>query len=142
MKIRDIQKELQQRNVYFADCFDRASLVKRLWEARGGDDDIASSDNGWGESDRTPAHGQWNQDSDFSFNEMRENSNGWMENDPNYFYSSQESAFGYNEMSDSPAFGVNRQSIFAPTSPYNKSEQWVYTKPVPPSTPPPGYYKG
>jgi hypothetical protein len=142
MKIRDIQKELQQRNVYFADCFDRESLVKRLSEARGENDDIASSDYGWMENDRTPARGQWTQDSAFSFNEMSGDSNGWKESDPNSFYSSQESAFGYNEMSDSATFGVNRQSIFAPTSPYKKSEQWVYTRPVPPSTPPPGYYKG
>ncbi|KAL7475370.1 hypothetical protein ACHAW6_001290 [Cyclotella cf. meneghiniana] len=141
MKIRDIQEELQRRHIYFADCFDRESLVKRLWEARGGDDDIASDDNGWGRNYRTPDDGLWNQDSSFSFNERTESANGWKENDPNSFYSSQETAFGYNEMSYSADFGVNRQSIFAPTSPYKKSEQWVYSKPVPPRTPPPGYYE-
>ena len=34
MKLREIQSELKQRNVSYADCFDRESLTKRLMEAR------------------------------------------------------------------------------------------------------------
>lgn len=34
MRLREIQLELKQRNVPFADCFDRDSLTKRLLEAR------------------------------------------------------------------------------------------------------------
>eukprot|EP00804_Cyclotella_cryptica_P013820 CCRYP_020883-RA/>CCRYP_020883-RA protein AED:0.07 eAED:0.07 QI:183/1/1/1/0.5/0.33/3/83/332 len=36
MRLREIQLELKQRNVSFADCFDRDSLTKRLLEAREG----------------------------------------------------------------------------------------------------------
>lgn len=35
MRLREIQAELKQRNVSYADCFDRDSLVKKLLEARG-----------------------------------------------------------------------------------------------------------
>ena len=35
MKVREIQAELKQRNIPYADCFDRESLTKRLMEARG-----------------------------------------------------------------------------------------------------------
>ena len=34
MRLREIQSELKERNVSYADCFDRESLVKRLLEAR------------------------------------------------------------------------------------------------------------
>ena len=34
MRLREIQSELKERNVSYADCFDRESLVKRLIEAR------------------------------------------------------------------------------------------------------------
>ena len=34
MRLREIQNELKERNVSYADCFDRESLVKRLVEAR------------------------------------------------------------------------------------------------------------
>lgn len=34
MRLREIQTELKERNVSYADCFDRESLVKRLVEAR------------------------------------------------------------------------------------------------------------
>lgn len=34
MRLREIQNELKERNVSYADCFDRESLVKRLGEAR------------------------------------------------------------------------------------------------------------
>ncbi len=34
MRLREIQNELKERNVSYADCFDRESLVKRLLEAR------------------------------------------------------------------------------------------------------------
>lgn len=34
MRLREIQNELKERNVSYADCFDRDSLVKRLGEAR------------------------------------------------------------------------------------------------------------
>ncbi|KAL3796253.1 hypothetical protein HJC23_008573 [Cyclotella cryptica] len=138
MKIRDIQKELQQRNVYFGDCFDRESLVKRLREARGENDDIASPENGWGKNEQNPA--QSDQDASFPYNDIRGNINGWKRNDPNSLYAHQETAYGYKETSDDIASQINQQSRFASSSPYEKSERWVYTSPVPPSTPPPGYY--
>mmetsp|Transcript_25110 Transcript_25110/g.37045 ORF Transcript_25110/g.37045 Transcript_25110/m.37045 type:complete len:350 (-) Transcript_25110:1483-2532(-) len=34
MRLREIQSELKERNVSYADCFDRESLVKRMLEAR------------------------------------------------------------------------------------------------------------
>ena len=34
MRLREIQTELKERNVSYADCFDRESLVKRLIDAR------------------------------------------------------------------------------------------------------------
>ncbi|KAL7542398.1 hypothetical protein ACHAXR_011747 [Thalassiosira sp. AJA248-18] len=36
MRLREIQSELKERNISYADCFDRESLVKRLVEARDG----------------------------------------------------------------------------------------------------------
>ena len=36
MRLREIQSELQERNISYADCFDRESLVKRLVDARDG----------------------------------------------------------------------------------------------------------
>lgn len=36
MRLREIQSELKERNVSYADCFDRESLAKRLEEARDG----------------------------------------------------------------------------------------------------------
>ena len=36
MRLREIQSELQERNISYSDCFDRESLVKRLVDARDG----------------------------------------------------------------------------------------------------------
>mmetsp|Transcript_39255 Transcript_39255/g.71903 ORF Transcript_39255/g.71903 Transcript_39255/m.71903 type:complete len:386 (+) Transcript_39255:64-1221(+) len=36
MRLREIQSELKERNISYADCFDRESLAKRLVEARDG----------------------------------------------------------------------------------------------------------
>ena len=36
MRLREIQSELKEMNISYADCFDRESLVKRLIEARDG----------------------------------------------------------------------------------------------------------
>lgn len=114
MRLRDIQIELQNRNVYYGDCFDMESLVQRLREARG--------DNVWGEKNESNNF-EMNDDS-CMYNETERNNYEW---DPVQLEHEQDSVYYSND-------GNNEFN-----TPW-KSQEWVYDTPMPPNMPPPEFF--
>ena len=113
MSIREIQLELEQRNIFYGDCFDEESLMRRVREARG--------ENVWEENHSID--GQMYQE---SYLDMEQNNFG-REGQNEFLYDQR-----YNEVER-----FNEEALF--DAQFNNSEGWVYMNPVPPNTPPPEY---
>jgi hypothetical protein len=127
MRVQDIQYELQQRNIFYGDCFDRDSLVMRLKEARREilwEESLAGAD-------------EMNQESPYSYEGSEQNNNyGW--GDQSAYQSDQESSYSYNDITDQTIGESNEHESV--DTPFENSGRWVYDNPVPPNMPPPEYF--
>ena len=118
MRLRDIQLELQNRNVYYGDCFDMESLVHRLREARG--------DNVWEEKDATNDSNFELADDSYMYSETEQSNYEWNNQNPVQVEHEQDPAYYSND--GNGGF----------TTPFN-SHEWVYDTPMPPNMPPPEF---